>query len=77
MSRGVRKMSEDLNTAITRIEEQVKHIRETTDDIKQSVYGNGSKGLKTRVIVLEVKTWIILILMIPLTVVILRSFFGG
>ena len=45
---------------------QLKGIKDDTEDIKAAVFGNGSKGLKVKVVILEVKFWILLILVLPI-----------
>jgi len=44
------------------IETKLDGIKEDTTEIKDCVFGNGTKGLKARVIILEVKWWVLLIL---------------
>jgi len=53
-------------TDIAVIKDQLRAIKTDTQEIKTCLYGNGRKGIKERVDVLEVKLWILLILLIPL-----------
>ena len=49
-------------------EADIKYIKQTVGDIKGAVFGNGRKGLKDRMSEIEVKFWIIIILLVPLAV---------
>jgi len=51
---------------IAQIQRDLKYIKEVVTEIKNSVFGNGSKGIKGRVIELEVKFWILFILVATL-----------
>ena len=50
------------------IHADIKYIKQTVGDIKGAVFGNGRKGLKDRMSEIEVKFWIIIILLAPLSV---------
>ena len=54
-----------VETDIATMSTQLKGIKENTEDIKKAVFGNGSKGIKVKVIILEVKFWILLVLILP------------
>jgi len=58
---------------LAEIRKDLKYIRETVCEIKTSVYGNGSKGLKARMIEVEIKYWIILVLLVPVEIWIIRG----
>jgi len=55
-----------VETDIVTMSTQLKGIKENTEDIKKAVFGNGSKGIKVKVIILEVKFWILLVLILPI-----------
>jgi len=62
-------------------ETKLDDIKEDTTDIKKSLDGNGHKGIKARVTILEVKFWIIIILNIlflaPISVDAFKRLTGG
>ena len=74
-------MATKLETAIIEMKSDLEHIKLTTDEIKSAVFGNGSKGLKTKVVILEVKFWIIiilsLVLLAPISVGAIKGLMGG
>ena len=45
---------EKLETAIIEMKSDLKHIKGTTDEIKEAVFGNGHRGLKTRMTIVEI-----------------------
>ncbi|HUS99591.1 MAG TPA: hypothetical protein VMY59_04645 [Candidatus Thermoplasmatota archaeon] len=47
-------MTTKLEEAVFGMKADLHHVKNTTDDIKRAVFGNGSRGLKTRVTILEV-----------------------
>lgn len=55
----------------------IKYMREKIDLLMTGIYGNGTKGLKARVAVLETKFWILIILIAPLSVWALRNLIVG
>ena len=65
------------DTDIAVIKEQLKNIKADTTEIKQCLFGNGRKGLKSAVNALEIKFWILLILLIPLAAWGLQRLLGG
>lgn len=60
-------------TDIAEIKTNLINIKEDTTDIRNAVFGNGGKGLKTKVIILEVKFWIIFVLLTPIAAWTLRG----
>jgi len=52
-------------------------VKKDTDTIMAGVYGNGTKGLKSRVVEIEVKFWIIIILLVPLSAYVIRNIIVG
>ena len=57
-----------VETEIAEINVILKEIKETTATIHTGIYGNGTKGLKARVAVLETKFWILIVLLVPVSV---------
>ena len=55
-----------VETEIATMSTQLKGIKEDTGEIKNVLFGNGGRGLKVKVIILEVKFWILLVLVIPI-----------
>ena len=47
-------------------ESRLERIENKIDGLYSAINGNGKKGLKERIMALETKFWIILILLIPL-----------
>ena len=47
-------MATKLETAIITMQSDLKHIKGTTDEIKGAVFGNGKRGLKTRMTIVEI-----------------------
>ena len=62
-------------------ETKLDDIKEDTTYIKKCIDGNGHKGLKTKVVILEVKFWIIiilsLVLLAPISVGAIKGLMGG
>ena len=56
---------------------ELEHIKAGTIDIKISLYGNGHTGLKDRVFSIEVKFWIILLMLVPLSAWMLKNILLG
>ena len=54
--------NESTAAVVARIEEQIKGLKKTSDRIEEGIYGNGSKGLKARVVELETKFWVLVAL---------------
>ena len=71
----------EMEAVIAVIETKLKEIKEDTSEIKNCLFGNGHKGLKTKVVVLEVKFWIIiilsLVLLAPISVGAIKGLIGG
>ena len=71
----------EMEAVIAVIETKLKEIKEDTSEIKNCLFGNGSKGLKTKVVILEVKFWIIIILSLfflaPMSVEAIKNLMGG
>ena len=71
----------EMEAVIAVIETKLKEIKEDTTEIKNCLFGNGSKGLTTRVVILEVKFWIIiilsLVLLAPISVGAIKGLIGG
>ena len=63
----------DNEIELAEIKKDLKYIKETVGEIKTSVYGNGSKGLKARMIEVEIKYWIILALLVPVEIWMIRG----
>jgi len=59
------------------IHADIKYIKQTVGDIKGAVFGNGRKGLKDRMSEIEVKFWIIIILLIPLSAYVIKYIIVG
>lgn len=55
----------------------IKYMRERIDLLMTGIYGNGTKGIKARVAVLETKYWIIIVLIAPLSLWALRNLIMG
>jgi len=55
----------------------LKYLRKQIDLLTLGVYGNGTKGIKARVAVLETKYWILIILIAPLSLWALRNLIIG
>ena len=51
-------MATKLEEAVFEMKADLCHVKRTTDDIKKAVFGNGTRGIKTRVTILEVITGI-------------------
>jgi len=70
-----------MEAVIAVIEEKLTGIKEDTTEIKDCLFGNGHKGLKTKVVILEVKFWIIiilsLVLLAPISVGAIKGLIGG
>ena len=62
-------------TDIAVIKTKLLGIKSDTTDIKNCLFGNGHKGLKARVTVLEVKFWILIILMTPISCYAVKEMF--
>ena len=71
----------EMEAVIAVIETKLKEIKEDTTEIENCLFGNGRKGLKTRVVILEVKFWIIiilsLVLLAPISVGAIKGLIGG
>ena len=71
----------EMEAVIAVIETKLKEIKEDTSEIKNCLFGNGNKGLKEKVVILEVKFWIIiilsLILLAPISVGAIKGLMGG
>lgn len=59
-------MSNEVDIAV--INQKLDDLKKDTEEIKDSLFGNGHKGLKARVIILEVKFWIVFVMLIPVAV---------
>lgn len=55
-------------TDIAVINQKLDDLKQDTQEIKKSLFGNGKTGLKDRVNTLEVKFWIIFVMLIPITI---------
>ena len=70
-----------MEAVIAVIETKLKEIKSDTTEIRDCLFGNGHKGLKTKVVVLEVKFWIIiilsLVLLAPISVGAIKGLIGG
>ena len=58
----------DTDVVLAEIKLELVHIKKDTTDIKNCLFGNGHKGLKDKVTVLEVKFWIIIFLIAPISI---------
>jgi len=71
----------EMEAVIAVIETKLKEIKSDTTEIRDCLFGNGHKGLKTKVVVLEVKFWIIiilsLVLLAPISVGAIKGLIGG
>ena len=71
----------EMEAVIAVIETKLKEIKSDTSEIRDCLFGNGHKGLKTKVVVLEVKFWIIiilsLVLLAPISVGAIKNLIGG
>ncbi len=71
----------EMEAVVAVIETKLKEIKSDTTEIRDCLFGNGSKGLKTRVVILEVKFWIIiilsLVLLAPISVGAIKGLIGG
>ena len=71
----------EMEAVIAVIETKLKEIKSDTTEIRDCLFGNGHKGLKTKVVVLEVKFWIIiilsLVLLAPISVGAIKNLIGG
>ena len=47
-------MVDELHAVVIGIQSDLKHIKENTDEIKSAVFGNGHRGLKTRMTIVEI-----------------------
>jgi len=63
--------------AIARLETKVDSLTKKSDLIHEGIYGNGTKGLKARVAILETKFWILVILLTPTAVWGLKNLIWG
>jgi len=70
-------MATKLETAIITMQSDLTHIKDTSDDIKKAVFGNGHRGLKTRVTILEVTLGGVVTVGGIALVCVLRKYFGG
>ena len=66
-------------TTLAEIKVELSHIKKDTETIMKGIYGNGTKGLKAKVVELEVKFWIIVILLLPVVGWMIKGIFkcGG
>ena len=55
----------------------IKYMREKIDLLMTGIYGNGTKGMKARVAVLETKFWILILLIASLSIWGLKDFIMG
>ena len=69
-------MATKLETAIIEMQSDLVHIKGTTDEIKKAVFGNGKRGLKTRVTILEVTLSGIVLIGGTVLVCVIRAYFG-
>ncbi len=71
----------EMEAVIAVIETKLKEIKSDTTEIRDCLFGNGHKGLKTKVVILEVKFWIIiilsLVLLAPISVGAIKNLIGG
>ena len=71
----------EMEAVIAVIETKLKEIKSDTTESRDCLFGNGHKGLKTKVVVLEVKFWIIiilsLVLLAPISVGAIKGLMGG
>ena len=71
----------EMEAVVAVIETKLKEIKSDTTEIRDCLFGNGHKGLKTKVVVLEVKFWIIiilsLVLLAPISVGAIKGLIGG
>jgi len=47
-------MVTEFETAVIEMQSDLKHVKGTTDEIKGAVFGNGKRGLKTRMTIVEI-----------------------
>jgi len=47
-------MVTEFETAVIEMQSDLKHVKGTTDEIKSAVFGNGHRGLKTRMTIVEI-----------------------
>ena len=62
---------------IAKLEAQIETLIESNKKIMLGIYGNGNKGLKERVTELEIKFWIIFILLTPICCYALKKMVFG
>jgi len=71
----------EMEAVVAVIETKLKEIKSDTTEIRDCLFGNGHKGLKTKVVILEVKFWIIiilsLVLLAPISVGAIKGLIGG
>ena len=71
----------EMEAVIAVIETKLKEIKSDTTEIRDCLFGNGHKGLKTKEVILEVKFWIIiilsLVLLAPISVGAIKGLIGG
>ena len=70
-------MATKLETAIIEMKSDLSHIKEATDEIKGAVFGNGKRGLKQRVTVLEVTVSGVVLIGGVVLVCVIRAYFGA
>ena len=58
----------DNDIVLAEIKLELEHIKKDTSDIKNCLFGNGHKGLREKVTILEVKFWIIILLIAPISI---------
>lgn len=58
---------------LAEIKKDLKYIKQAVEGIKTSVEGNGTKGLKARMIEVETKFWLILALLVPVEIWMIRG----
>ena len=70
-------MATKLETAIIKMQSDLTHIKGTTDEVKTAVFGNGKRGLKTRVTIIEVTLSGVVLIGGVVLVCVIRAYFGG
>lgn len=70
-----------MEATVAVIQTKLEEIKKDTTEIRNCLFGNGHKGLKTEVTILKVKFWIIIIFSIvflaPISVVSIKGLIGG
>ena len=61
--------------AIIEFAADLKYIKKAIDEVKGAVYGNGSKGLKGRVGELEVKFYVVMLLLLSTSGMLIKLIF--